>query len=186
MSELDYGGMHVAMVDGAAYYRVDWIVQDVSDGRWPQYYCDAAEWPTTPIGKQAALHQEIAQLQARIADLEAQIAAHAALIAVADAAPARPKRSGGIAGRVVCPTCGKKLWPNMLEAHTRKAHRQHAPAEPPPAAIETAPPAPPLAFGTWRCAICESDVFAASKHDPAICLRCVKAKQNGHAAPQLA
>jgi hypothetical protein len=201
----DLNGMVLAVTDGASYWRVDWIVEDSGDG-WPRYYCNTDEWPATPIGRLATKDARIAELEQRIADLDAQLASHAVPAAVAAAAAgmdaAESKRTGGVAARIPCPICGNRVWPNKFDAHMAIKH----PSEPaaPTAAIEPtelpmpvpthrppprespvqAPPEtpPPLAFGTWRCRVCESDVFAASKHDPTICLRCAKTHQNGHAA----
>jgi len=167
------GGALLASVDDVRYWRVEWIVADEGDGRWPSWYCDANEWPTTPIGRLVTKDAEIAELRRRIADLEAQLTAHAAAYtsvataAIAVAAPAAPRSTGhaGASGRVVCLTCGKKVWPAQLGTHRC-----------------TPAPAPALAFGDWRCRECQTDLFSPSVGDPAVCIRCVKRLQNGHAA----
>jgi len=169
------GGALLATVDRVRYWRVEWIVADEGDGRWPSWYCDANEWPTTTIGRLTAKDAEIADLRRRIADLEAQLTEHAAaytsvataVIAVVEpeAEPAAPRSTGhaGASGRVVCPNCGKKVWPAQIDTHR---------CTPPPA----------LAFGDWRCKTCQTDRFSPSIGDPSVCIHCAGAHQNGHAA----
>lgn len=215
MSQKHPDGIHIATVDGTHYLRVEWIMRQEGSGTRPEYYCRAADWPTTLAGQLHTRDTEIASLQARIAALEQQLATHVVPPAVAAAATgidepasepeaARPGAFNNAGHRARCPICEKRIWPSLLDRHIAEQH----PATPaavvealklpaPDATTEELPrplppdphiriqhppiTPPPLVHGSWRCRVCESDVFAPTKDDPSVCLRCAKARQNGHA-----
>lgn len=195
------GATLLATVDGIDYYQVAWVVRQATDGAGPSYYCTPDAWPATAAGKLATKDQEIRELRAKVALLEQRLSAAPVPPTVAAAATGMStpeKRAGGANGRVVCPACGKKLWPAALATHLCTPAEepptetdpldlaaQLAPVRPPAREKDVQlPPAtpPPLIYDGWRCAVCQSDVYAPTAADPTVCIRCAKARQNGHAA----
>lgn len=156
------GAERLAELGGATYWRVEWIMRQV-DHSQAEFYCRAADWPTTPAGQLATRDAEIATLRARVNELEQELASHAVPPVVAAAATglSAPRQARGPEEesapelaegerdprnnahlRQACPVCGKKIWPRLLGQHLVDQHggTEEEEADEDAPAVEAPPP----------------------------------------------
>lgn len=121
-------GEALATVDGVTYQAVR-LVFACDENEAPALYCALDDWPASHAARIAAKDRELAelatineQLAAKVLELTQRLNALDVRPKEAPAPKQAPWQSGGAEKRIVCPDCGKHIWPDLFEKHKAEKH----------------------------------------------------------------